>query len=260
MNSEKITQTFTGLVAWSVAGRYFKLLETANPVTVSLFRAGVKVLSAVNVEGGFYQRIDFDRVEITTGGAEAVSWMYAPAEGGSDRFTGAVTISGTPNVNVSDRAPRLLGIAYGSLGQIAQESIGGVNALSVSERAYLAGVNFVSVTVINSTATETVLAAGSNPNGAIVWRSQILSGTGAAGHATRIVLLAKSSVPTTTTDGVCVNMCSCYSPAVSADTGNVMANSTLERPRFIPAGLGLYFYNGGNNEVVAMRTVDYTIL
>lgn len=94
--SEKITQTFSGLVRWEVEGGYFKLLSTVNPVTVELFLRGQKVHSAASVEGGYYQRIEFDRVEITTGGTETVSWLYAPSEGGSDRFTGDMTPTGYP--------------------------------------------------------------------------------------------------------------------------------------------------------------------
>lgn len=109
-SARKISETFNGRREWFIGGAgYFKLLETINPVDVELYLEGRPRLVAAQVEGGFYQRIDFDRVVITTGGAEAVDWIFSPDEGGSDRFTGAVTVSG--QVDVSDRAARLLGVA-----------------------------------------------------------------------------------------------------------------------------------------------------
>lgn len=140
-SARKISETFNGRREWQIGGAsFFKLLGTINPVDVELYLEGRQRLVAAQVEGGFYQRIDFDRVVITTGGAEAVDWLFGPAEGGSDRFTGAVTVAGT--VDVSDRVGRALGqasldlatmdrvlfgddsggggfIGYGSLGAVA---------------------------------------------------------------------------------------------------------------------------------------------
>ncbi len=92
LNSEKISQTFNGLVEWNVFGAYFKLLSSVTAVTVSLFRRGQRVLTATAVEGGYYQRIEFDRVQITTPSSQAVSWIYAPGDGGIDRLTGEVAV------------------------------------------------------------------------------------------------------------------------------------------------------------------------
>ncbi len=99
--ARKISQTFNGAAEWTIAGGYFKLLSTVNAVDVELYRNGSMVLSADDVEGGFYQRGEFDRVKITTGASEAVSFLVAPDVGGSDRFTG--------DVDLIDQADRLVG-------------------------------------------------------------------------------------------------------------------------------------------------------
>lgn len=92
MNATKITQTFNGMVPWVMAGNYFKLMEAANPVTVELFRNGQKVLTAALCEAGFYQRVEFDRVEITNPVEQSTAFLVAGAEGGSDRLAGEVSV------------------------------------------------------------------------------------------------------------------------------------------------------------------------
>lgn len=109
MNARKLTQTFNGTVEWSIAGGYFKLLSTVNPVDVELLNSGVSVANALAVEGGFYMRIPFTTVRITTSANEAVSFLAAPDEGGSDRFTGTFSLAAGQVIDVTDRAARLLG-------------------------------------------------------------------------------------------------------------------------------------------------------
>lgn len=92
MQSEKLTQTFNGQVEWGVPGGYFKLLASVTPVDVKLYKGGRLVLQADDAEGGYYQRIEFDRVTISTPVSQEVSWLYAPAEGGSDRLAGEVAV------------------------------------------------------------------------------------------------------------------------------------------------------------------------
>lgn len=94
MDSEKVTQTFNGLATWEIPGAYFKLMSTVSPVSLTLRKGGRVVHQAAAVEGGHYQRIAFDKVEITTIALEAVSWLYAPDQGGSDRFTGSFSLTG----------------------------------------------------------------------------------------------------------------------------------------------------------------------
>lgn len=90
----KITQTFNGQVIWNIAGGYFKLLAAAAAVSIKLYKDGACVLSADSVDAGFYQSVAFDRVEITCTVSQQVDWLFASQEGGSDRITGTITISG----------------------------------------------------------------------------------------------------------------------------------------------------------------------
>jgi hypothetical protein len=93
MNAKKFSiTTINGTVEFDVAGRYFKLLSTVNPVDVELLRDGVGALLASGVEGGFYQKGTFTKIRITHTAAEAVSFLVAPDEGGSDRFTGTFSL------------------------------------------------------------------------------------------------------------------------------------------------------------------------
>lgn len=256
-NSEKISQTFNGRVQWEIAGNYFKLMGTVSPVTVELYNRSERVHFAQNVEGGHYQRIDFDRVAITTAGNEAVSWLYAPHEGGSDRLTGAVSITGT--VDVGDRAARILGVPYGSLAAaFAQAAIGGVNALVSSDRGYVPGANFASVTALGATTNETVVAPASNTNGMIVWCAGINTQNTADATVTQVSLLAKTSAPGGGADGELI-LTATHLRITGAASGQ--GKGYRERARFIAAGKGLYFRNSSATaESSGSRFVDYTLL
>lgn len=116
-DSAKITQTFNGTAEWNVQGSYFKLMSTVSAVTVRLYYKGNRVHEAENVEAGHYQRVKFDLVRITTSASEAVSWLYAPDDGGSDRFTGLFT-------------------AQGTLGTLAQVLVNAFNWLRVSVQGH----------------------------------------------------------------------------------------------------------------------------
>lgn len=244
---------------WPLTFRHFRLLSTSVPITVKFGRGAQLGDEMESVEAGAWHNCpassrDYEVIQIVPDSLPcSVKFLLGDGQSGMDRAFGTV--------DVESDAARLLGIVYGNLGQLAQLAVGGVNALHVSERGYIAGANFASNSAILSVATETVILPASNANGAIVWRAAIWTATNAAANATRIGLLARaSSAPSTVLDGDLFLVASSYVPAVSADTGQTYANAQLERPRFVPAGKGLYFINGGNNEIVATRYVDYTLL
>lgn len=86
-SARKISQTFTGTVEWTIAGGYFKLLEAALAVDVELLQGGRSVARLDSVEGGTYLRQGFDTIRITSSSSQAIAFLVAPDEGGSDRFT-----------------------------------------------------------------------------------------------------------------------------------------------------------------------------
>ncbi len=126
-------ETWTGLREFKRAGHYFALLSSGNPVDVTAYGADDQVLaSELQVTAGYF--IDrtrmgadgklvagFQRIEITTTGSDTVKFII------TDGKSGTTTI---PN-DVTDRAGRLIGVVYGTLGQLLQILVNGLNALAV---------------------------------------------------------------------------------------------------------------------------------
>lgn len=113
--SRKITQTFNGAVLWEMGGGYFKLLATVSAVTVRLYLGGQIVLEAESVEGGFYQRVRYDRIEIVTGASESVSFLAADDEGGSDSFTGTFTAANLRGSTLANETAATVGTTAASV-------------------------------------------------------------------------------------------------------------------------------------------------
>ena len=114
----------------------------------------------------------------------------------------------------------------------------------------IAGAQFLSNSNLAAGATQQVFAAASNTNGAIVWDCKILTNSAAANM---VQLLAKATAPTAQLDGVLIHLG--WQIAAAA----VNAPFAMPRLKFIPAGLGLFFFNT-TAETAATRQVDYTLL
>ena len=126
-----VNETFNGLREFPVAGHYFELLSTVNAVDVVLYGKGDVVLARLLQisQGVYHDRRSanlepFQRVEVTTGANEAVKFFVGDG----------VTSNRSALTDVSDKAARLLGIVYGTLGQVRQLLIGGINALATYSR------------------------------------------------------------------------------------------------------------------------------
>ncbi len=270
MEVRPIVQTFQAGVPTviPVGGRYFRVTANVNPFTLEIGRDGQYIASipgSVVGDSGECKDGDpnFDALRITTSGTESVSILITD---GSIRRD-------SQNSDVSDRAARLLGVVYGSLavpflqilsnslnllgtlihgtlGQIAQVAIGGVNALQVTERGFTYGAAFGSTTLIGAASNEQVVAPGSNTNGMIVWDAEAITGQG-AGTGT-LILLAKSSAPATSTDGDVI-------AAWASDASVTSKMAKAFRPVFIASGKGLY-YRAATAETFGIRKVIYTLL
>ena len=130
-------ETFNGLRHFPLAGRYFELLSTVQAVDVVFYDKNDQVISTdKQVEEGFFVdrrglKVDetgklvpvepFVRFEITTQANEAVKFQV------TDGYSGQRSAL----ADVTDRGTRLLGIVYGTLGQLAQVLVNGVNYLRV---------------------------------------------------------------------------------------------------------------------------------
>lgn len=84
-------ETWSGKKAWRIAARYFRLMETVNPVTVRLGRGLRYIETMQDVEAGAWYRApaneqDFDSIEIETSTSEAVKFVITSGEAGYDRL------------------------------------------------------------------------------------------------------------------------------------------------------------------------------
>lgn len=278
-------ENWSGFRDFPIAGHYLEIIQNVNPLSIVGYAADGRVLFREdNVAAGFY--IDrrgfvlgpdgriaapdpFVRFEITTQGAENVTFFVTDATGGNKSVS----------ADVSDRAARLLGITYGNLGQIdqialggrnlqtvqawgdlgklVQALIGGVNALQVTERGFTYGASFKSTSALANNATEQVFAAATNVNGCILWAGDLFSALGGAGVAC-IGLHAHTAAPAAFTDGdVVLKVVSDFATAA----GELGRENDLKRAVLIPAGKGLWFLNsGGTAEAAARRNLLYTLL
>lgn len=247
MKANVESQTFNGLVEWYVEGGYIKLLTAVANLKLELYKSGRIVLLAPAVKRGFYQKVDFDQVKITNTGAQLVEFLTAPEEGGSDALTGSFDIT-SPLAGDNADALAALGAA-GVLGvgarlqayngatfdRLRADNIGGVGALRMTERGYVAGASSVSATNMAANTPRTIVAPGTNVNGMIVWRASYYSRAGTVPQFGSI--LAKTSAPASVTDGdVIVGIDSIMETAAPAFT----CAGKRERPIFVAAGKGLY--------------------
>jgi hypothetical protein len=115
-----------GLAKFPLPGRYLELLSTVNPVRVTGYDKHERVLFDYrDVAQGFWvdrrDREPFARIEITTGASELVNFLVTDGMAGN---------RSVPSDLTSDAA-RLVGIVYGSLGQLVQLALNAVNLLRV---------------------------------------------------------------------------------------------------------------------------------
>jgi hypothetical protein len=101
---------------------------------------------------------------------------------------------------------------------------------------------------------DTVFAAGSNTNGAIIWNASFMSAN-ASGVPT-MGFVAKATAPATVVDGDLV-----LAPCVSPPSASYPFGANLTSPIKIAAGKGLYFIST-NAEVSpqCIRSVLYSLL
>lgn len=235
---------------FAVPGRYFRVLTSTGPVDVEFFNGGKpNGEKALAVEAGFYAMPPdgFVEIAITSPTAQTVKFAISLGFGGYDRSAG--------DVNVTDRAARLLGIVYGDLAQLKQQSINASEALSATTKALLArdvgiapGATFASTTVTGAASTLTILAVASNTNGLILWDLQYQA-TGAAGQNNGI--LAQTAAPATLIDGDVLLVCHQL-------TGNFDAGNWLTRARFIASGKGMFLRTGAAGEATKYLSAAWT--
>lgn len=102
---QTIEQTWTGKNTFTVPGRYFRLLSTVNPVDVYFYMKGQLIGQALQMLAGLAaDGLDFDRIEISTGGAEAVKFIVSASPIRYDRLSGDMDINNTAGGYTNSRA------------------------------------------------------------------------------------------------------------------------------------------------------------
>lgn len=267
MRGGTFTQTFNGEVEWQFDGGYFKLIATVNPVDIELWYQGRQSFTADQVSAGFYQREQFDKIKITTGALEAVTFLFAPDEGGTAGDVVIVTLPSPLNLAIADNADGQAAVgAAGILPVLARgeawngasfdrlraDNIGGAGALRVTERGITYGATWGDTTPHAVNTARTVIAAAINVNGVIIWGFDMNTGNTTA--APTAALIAKATPPTTVIDGEV--LCSPIGTALGASN---CAYLRIDRPMFIAAGKGIFTITG-QAESIADRSMRYTIL
>lgn len=115
MRGGTFTQTFNGQVEWQFDGGYFKLIATVSAVDVELWYQGRQSFTADQVSAGFYQREQFDKIKITTGALEAVTFLFAPDEGGTAGDVAIVTLPAPLNQAIADNADGQAAVGVGGV-------------------------------------------------------------------------------------------------------------------------------------------------
>lgn len=223
----------------AVYGKYFRLMTTVGAVDVQLMSKGRVVEEATNVQAGYYDQpaSGFDGVRITSATSQTIQIAVTNGTGGYDRSTGDVNV--LPGGVIGVQGPRALsGVPVLADLPVLTRDVGGYPASSFSSSSALAAAG-----------TEAVFLPAANPNGAILYERQVTTNSAAVGT---IVLLAKSSAPATFSDGVCHYM-------INNVAGAMQVGGVIDKPVFIPAGLGLYF-RSDQLETFARRFVTYSIL
>lgn len=110
------------------------------------------------------------------------------------------------------------------------------------------GAAYKSITLQSANVPDTIWAAGSNVNGAVIWECSFWSTPGANAVA---AIIAKTSAPTSVIDGDVV--IATTSPVTQPTIGRNLV------PIYIAAGKGLY-YISASAETNAMRACLYTLL
>lgn len=118
------------------------------------------------------------------------------------------------------------------------------------------GASWVNNAALGANTAATVFTAAANTNGAIVYAARFAENPGAAVGFLTNAFLAKATAPANATDGIPVLTTNALGGANSHTFGGF-----LERPIFIPAGLGLHYITTvAMSSGYSFRSVLYTLL
>lgn len=122
------------------------------------------------------------------------------------------------------------------------------------------GASFKSIVPLAANTPETIFTAGSNANGAIVWRASFTTQANGSLNM-QASIIAKASAPSTVVDGDVIVSPNFAAYRVAYDY--VLVSAGLESSIYIPAGKGLYYISSVAEHASAiglMRSLIYSLL
>jgi hypothetical protein len=205
---------------------FFRILAATSPFTVQFYNAGRLLAEAVDVMEGYAERFDigtFDRVRLVSPLTQTVQFVQ--------RLGNTVSY---------DKAP---------VGDV--QVVGGL--MQVSETPPLPTHFWGSGATALQASPMVVFLPAANVNGAIIWSAE---GSDATSSTTLVQgFVAKNGVPASIGDGDVVAQ-SEFSQSATAQ----IANISMQQPRRIAPGLGLYFVTSQNGGGAWFRSCRYTLL
>ncbi len=229
---EIVTATFAAGESriFALTGAYFELIDATFAVNVTLSdiygaqRGLMKAAEAsFNLKG-----TDFAVIQITSASAQTIRFAYGTGEAGTRRAAGSVSIVGTVPVDL-----------------VAAD-------VDTIRRPELPTGNWKDSTSLVANTALTIFAAGSNPNGALIWSMESMDqSTGSQIQ----VFIAKATAPANVSDGEVIaqsHVCA------RADTNNFFVIKR-EYPTRIAAGLGLHFISSAAGSAW-FRNCRYSLL
>lgn len=148
---QTIEQTWTGKNTFTVPGRYFRLLDTVSPVDVVFYLKGQEVGKALQMRAGLAaDGLDFDRLDITTGGVESVKFIVSLVPIRYDRMSGDVDVNNMPSL------PAKQGAYTHGRGTVLASGVSGLLGANAARRVVFVQNNDASVAL-------RITLDGSNP-------------------------------------------------------------------------------------------------
>lgn len=247
MKTLNITFTAGQRIPLNLVGDYLHLLETTAGIDIDFLRNGAVIGTASNMEYGFFSKPagGFDGLAFTSATIQTIKIAVGIGEGGYNRTTGAVSITGTVPVS---------GAFWQSVQPVSLQGVQPVS-LPASAKVGNAGTEFSasykSVTNLLANTPVTILAPGSNVNGVLLAAGFMISGNSSAGLQN---FVAKTSSPTSVIDGHPL-----LAPVFAFGATSFVA--VLQNPIIVPAGLGIYAIaavaDAGTNNY---KSLLYTVL
>lgn len=98
-----------------VVGRYFRLMDCPQLVTVRLKMNGVPAYEATGVDSGFYtENVEFNSVEIDSANINTVKIGVSDGRGGYDRVGASISLNGAVQISTDSSVNHVAAVTVGT--------------------------------------------------------------------------------------------------------------------------------------------------